>query len=226
MFKPGLVGLILLWGCHTLTEKQNLRYSNSFHFEKFFSRYSTLWLWLKKDPFLYREKNHLISGQKISSMPLRSPIISQVWPGGAGERWVEGKILTWRGHWKVWMFFFLSSWGTGMFQLPTSNWWVIAGFLNESTVSESFFFWTSWERSHISHPSRHLLKMMIFLFPLFLGICDRSAEGICLQITWFNLRPTKCSAEMRTTLDEKTVVLGEILKSTLTYFSTFYEGKQ
>lgn len=119
MFKPGLVGLILLWGCHTLTEKQNLRYSNSFHFEKFFSRYSTLWLWLKKDPFLYREKNHLISGQKISSVPLRSPIISQVWPGGAGERWVEGKILTWRGHWKVWMFFFLKL--LGNWDVSTTN---------------------------------------------------------------------------------------------------------
>ena len=111
-----------------------------FILKSFFSRYSTLWLWLKKDPFLYREKNHLISGQKISSVPLRSPIISQVWPGGAGERWVEGKILTWRGHWKVWMFFFLKLLGElGCFNYqPQIGEWLPVFWMNQQYLSLFF----------------------------------------------------------------------------------------
>ena len=78
VFKPGLMGLILLWGCHILTE---------FHIwiVFLFQIFNPLTLIKQTYPFFIGKKTpHQISC-KIFHHLLRSSIISQVWPGGAGE---------------------------------------------------------------------------------------------------------------------------------------------
>ena len=87
-----------------MTEKQSTQIFQLL--SKFFSRYSTpLTLMNKKSPFFIGKKTTQISCNKISSVPPRSAIISQVWPGGAGERVVEGEDTDVTGSTGKWDFF-------------------------------------------------------------------------------------------------------------------------